>query len=142
MEFLDKPQNSTQKCMLCLNPAWIKIKKIANHEIMEEFLCVPHYIEHIENYLESKLDESIILFDKKSKMLEIPLYEAIERFGGINEPELLEHYIKYLNEKIENIEDEIHQSNDKFFITLLKNEKQDKQLRKLLAQARIKYYNF
>jgi hypothetical protein len=142
MEFIDKHQNPTQKCMVCLNPAWIKIKKVENHEIMEKFLCLSHYIEHLEEYLEGKLDESIILFDKKSKMLEIPLYEAIERFGGTNEPELLNNYIKYINQKIENIHSEINQSNDTFFIALLKNEKQDKELRKLLAQARIKYFNF
>ena len=74
-------------------------------------------------------------------MLEIPLYEAMERFGGINEPELLDHYIKYLNQKIENINQDIHASTDQFFVSLLQNEKLDKELRILLAKSRIKYFD-
>jgi hypothetical protein len=141
MEFTDRLQSPTEKCMICLNPAWIKIAKIELHERTEKFLCVQHYIEYLEQYLVGKLDDRIILFEKESKMLEIPLYEAIERFGGINESELLNHYIKYLDEKIENIEQDLTRSNDEFFTSLLKKEIQDKQLRRLLAKARIKYFN-
>ena len=141
MEFIDKHQNPTEKCMICLNPAWIKIAIIDNQERMEHFICVTHYIEYLEKYIEGTLDDSVILFDKESGMLEIPLYEAIDRFGGINEPELLDHYIIYLNEKVASINKDMRESSDQFFISLLRNEKQDKELRILLAKSRIKYFN-
>ena len=51
-------------------------------------------------------------------MLEIPLYEAMERFGGLNEKTMLEQYTPYLDEKIQKI-DEIALSFDQFFGTLL-----------------------
>ena len=139
MEFSDKRSKSSEKCMICLNPSWIKIAVIENKERSEKFVCISHYIEFLKQYLNGNLDDSILLFDQKSKMLEIPLYEAMERFGSLNERELLEMYIKYLDEKILNIDTELSSSDDQFFGTLLQNEKIDKTLRKLLAQARIKY---
>ena len=142
MEFSDKSSNSTEKCMLCLNPAWIKIELIENNERSSRFVCVNHYIEFLQQYLTEKLDESIILFTKESQMLEIPLYEAMERFGGLDEKSLLDRYIVYMNEKIQSIDSELSQSNEQFFGTLLQNEKQDKRLRILLAQARIKHSNY
>ena len=126
--------------MICLNPAWIRIAKIENQEKMDKYVCVSHYIEFLEQFLTGELVDSIILFDQKSKMLEIPLYEAIERFGGLNEQELLKIYVKYLDEKIMTIDAELSGSKDQFFGTILQNEKLDKTLRKLLAQARIKYF--
>ena len=128
--------------MLCLNPAWIKIELIENNERSGRFICVNHYIEFLQQYLTEKLDESIILFTKESQMLEIPLYEAMERFGGLDEKSLLDRYIVYMNEKIQSIDSELSQSNEQFFGTLLQNEKQDKRLRILLAQARIKHSNY
>ncbi len=139
MEFSDKSVNSTEKCMICLNPAWIKIAKIEKKERLDKFLCITHYTEFLEQFLVDKLDESILLFNQDSKMLEIPLYEAMERFGGLDEKTLLEMYIKHLDEKIQKIDEEISKSDDQFFGTLLQNEKLDKSLRKLLAQARIKH---
>ena len=125
-----------------MNPAWIKIETIEDKERTEKYICVNHYIAFLERYLENELDTSIILFPKESKMLEIPLYEAMERFGGLNEKVMLEQYTSYLNEKIKKIDEEISHSSDQFFGTLLKNEKQDKLLRILLAQSRIKFFNF
>ena len=125
-----------------MNPAWIKIETIENKERIEKFVCVNHYIEFLERYLIEELDSSLILFPKQSKMLEIPLYESMERFGGLNEKTMLEQYTSYLDEKIQKIDEEISQSSDQFFRTLLKNEKQDKILRKLLAQSRIKFFAF
>ena len=142
MEFSDKSTKSTEKCMICLNPAWTKIAVIENKERSDEFLCVPHYIEYLKQYISGTLDANIILFNQESQMLEIPLYEAMERFGGLNEKQLLETYVEYLNQKIQNIDKELSQAEDQFFVTLLQNEKQDKNLRKLLAQARIKRGNF
>ena len=75
---------------------------------------------------------------KDSKMLEIPLYEAMERFGSLDEYTLLEQYIKFLTNKINAINSELSQATDQFFSSLLQNEIQDKQLRKLLAQAKLK----
>ncbi len=142
MEFADRTTKSSEKCMICLNPAWIKIGFIKNKERLNEFICVSHYMEFLEQFLSGTLSDSIILFDQKSKMLEIPLYEAMERFGGLNERELLEKYVQYLNNKIENIDNELTDATDHFFKNLLLNEKQDKYLRKLLALARIKVFFF
>jgi len=125
-----------------MNPAWIKIETIDNKERIEKFICVNHYIAFLEQYLANELDSSTILFPKESKMLEIPLYEAMERFGGLNEKVMLEQYTSYLDEKIKKIDEEISQSSDQFFGTLLQNEKQDKLLRTLLAQSRIKFFEF
>ncbi len=142
MEFSDKNGKSSEKCFVCMNPSWIKIDTIENNERTEKFICVIHYIELLERYLVDQLNPSIILFPKKSKMLEIPLYEAMERFGGLNEKSILEQYSSYLVEKIQKIDEEISQSSDQFFGVLLHNEKQDKVLRKLLAQSRMKFFEF
>jgi len=138
MEFSDKNGNPHEKCMICMNPSWIKISIIENKEKLDKYICVSHYIEFLEEYLSDELAESIILFNQNSQMLEIPLYEAMERFGGLDEKILLKNYITYLEEKIESINTVLTQSDDQFFGILLQNEKQDKMLRKLLAQARIK----
>lgn len=140
MGFSDKSVKSLEKCFICMNPAWIKIEIIEDKERIEKFVCVIHYVEFLEHYLSNELESSKILFPKQSKMLEIPLYEAMERFGGLNEKSMLEQYTTYLDEKIQKINEELSQSSDHFFVTLLQNEKQDKILRKLLAQSRIKNY--
>ena len=142
MEFSDKNVKTSEKCFVCMNPAWIKIETIENKERIEKFVCVNHYIELIERYLANELDSAMILFPKESKMLEIPLYEAMERFGGLNEKTMLEQYTSYLDEKIQKIDEEISLSLDQFFGTLLQNEKLDKLLRKLLAQSRIRFFEF
>ncbi|MBN2155418.1 MAG: hypothetical protein JW776_05200 [Candidatus Lokiarchaeota archaeon] len=138
MDFSDKSENSPEKCMICMDPAWIHISIIENKEKTDKFVCVSHYIVFLKQFLSDELDESIILFTQNSKMLEIPLYEAMERFGGLNERVLLENYITFLENKIQIIDEELSGAGDLFFKTLLKNEKQDKLLRLLLAKARIK----
>ena len=142
MEFSDKSLVKSEKCYVCMNPAWIKIEIIEDKERTEKYVCANHYIANLERFLANELDSSIILFPKESKMLEIPLYEAMERFGGLNEKVMLEQYTSYLDEKIKKIDEEISQSSDQFFGTLLQNEKQDKLLRILLARSRIKFFEF
>lgn len=139
MEFTDKSSKGNEKCMVCLNPAWIKISVIENKEKVEKFVCVPHFLQFLDQYLADELENSILLFHKDSKILEIPLYEAMEKIGGLDEKALLEKYIKYMDDKIQNINTELSQSEDQFYANLLKSELHDKTLRKCLAQARIKF---
>lgn len=153
MEFFKENTDEFNPCEKCGKITWIYILKAEenNEDIQKkQYLCNLHYTELLKSFLTKENNVSmknINLFPEELHLNELPIHDARLRFGNMPLESMLQNYMLYLNEKIQQSEDEIEsfekQSNvgSDPFISMLQNEIDEKELLKTITEVLIKQFD-
>ncbi|MBD3353446.1 MAG: hypothetical protein GF364_18330 [Candidatus Lokiarchaeota archaeon] len=144
---MNKDPNS-EPCIKCEKLSWIYILKRSNEKETKIYYCIPHYIDLLKDFLDDNLDNNLDIFPKELDLLNLPIRIAqIQYSSNIPIKHLLTIYMESIATKLEKIEKELLQltddnkndeSSSQYFVDLIKKDRNEKMLIKLLTQCFIK----